>query len=156
RGRRRRRPWRWFRGKRSGAFDLLSVLAVLTLAALGVLNLYAVGGRTLAIHQLATVIVGLVLFAAFWVIGPRVLTVTGWSAYVAAVLALIAVPFVGSLPFGARRWLTIGSLTFQPSELAKLGLLLALSMVLTWRRPPWQRFLLAMALAAVPITLVIL
>ena len=150
------RPWRWFRGKGSGAFDLLSVGAVLTLAGLGVLNLYAVGGRSLALHQLQTVVVGLVLFAVFWTIGPRVLPVVGWTSYATAVLCLVAVPFVGVLAFGARRWLTLGSLTFQPSELAKLGLLLVLSMVLTWSRPAWQRFLLAMAVAAVPITLTVL
>jgi len=57
---------------------------------------------------------------------------------------------------GATRWLAIGSFTFQPSELAKLGLLLVLAAVLGSGRPAWQRFVGALLLAVVPIGLTLL
>src|SRR3954464_28297 len=63
---------------------------------------------------------------------------------------------VGQTARGATRWIAIGTFTFQPSELAKLGLLLALAVVLGSSRPAWQRFTVAVLLAAVPIGLTLL
>jgi cell division protein FtsW len=39
-------------------------------------------------------------------------------------LILVLVPFIGKGVNGARRWIAIGVMNFQPSELAKLGVLL--------------------------------
>ena len=54
-----------------------------------------------------------------------------WSyvAYWATILALVAVllPFIGSLRFGARRWIDLGIFQFQPSEFAKLAFILAMA-----------------------------
>ena len=44
-----------------------------------------------------------------------------------AVVLLLLVPFIGVKANGSRRWLGIGGLTLQPSELAKLGVILAFS-----------------------------
>ena len=46
--------------------------------------------------------------------------------YVAAILALMLVPLIGVAKHGSRRWLQIGGFQFQPSEFAKLLVLLAL------------------------------
>ena len=47
--------------------------------------------------------------------------------YAASVLFLILVALVGKTGMGAQRWLPIGPFAFQPSELAKLSLVLALA-----------------------------
>jgi len=39
-------------------------------------------------------------------------------------LALVLVPHVGKVVYGARRWISLGPLSFQPSELAKFTVLL--------------------------------
>lgn len=44
-----------------------------------------------------------------------------------AIVLLMLVPFIGVKANGSRRWLGIGGLTLQPSELAKLGVILAFS-----------------------------
>ena len=44
-----------------------------------------------------------------------------------AFLVLVQVPGVGHAAGGARRWITLGLLTFQPSEIAKLALVLWLA-----------------------------
>ena len=54
---------------------------------------------------------------------------------VTVLLALVLVPGVGLTRFGATRWLGVGGLSFQPSELAKLALLLWLADVLQRKRP---------------------
>ena len=52
-----------------------------------------------------------------------------------ALLVLVIVPGVGETRFGATRWLGVGGFVFQPSEIAKLALLLWLADVLERKRP---------------------
>lgn len=52
-----------------------------------------------------------------------------------ALLLLVVIPGVGVTRFGATRWLGFGGFVFQPSEVAKLALLLWLADVLERKRP---------------------
>ena len=47
--------------------------------------------------------------------------------YILSLFSLISVYFFGLSMYGAQRWLSLGFITFQPSEIAKLGTLLALA-----------------------------
>ncbi|MHA6615807.1 FtsW/RodA/SpoVE family cell cycle protein [Pseudonocardia sp. DLS-67] len=137
-------------------FDVVAVLAAVVLVGLGLANLYAVDGVDMAVRQATIAAVGVVLLVMLWQFRMRVLTALCWGTYIAAV-ALLATVYVAGVTFnGARRWIAVGELTFQPSELAKLGLLLALAVTLGSNQPPWQRFAFAVALAAVPIGLTVL
>jgi cell division protein FtsW (lipid II flippase) len=142
--------------RRSNAFDLLAVLAALALVGFGLANLYLIGERQLAVRQGLIAAGGVLALLVFWRVRVRYLGVLGWAAYGAALLLLVAVLAFGLSAKGARRWIAIGSFTFQPSELAKLGLLLVLAIVLGSSRPPWQRFTAAVLLAAAPIGLTLL
>ncbi len=51
--------------------------------------------------------------------------------YVGSLFLLLLVLLVGTVGGGARRWLVLGPLTLQPSEIAKLGLVMMLALVLT-------------------------
>src|SRR3954454_10306968 len=143
----RRRGPRWTRQQRrnlrSSAFDLLAVVAALALVGFGLANLYLIGEPQLAARQALIAAGGVLVLAAFWRVRVRYLGVLGWVAYGAAVLLLVGVLGFGLSANGATRWIAIGSFTFQPSELAKLGLLLVLAAVLGSSRPAWQRFGLA-------------
>ncbi len=55
---------------------------------------------------------------------------------VGALVLCLAVLVVGERVNGARRWIGVGSLTFQPSELAKLALVVWGSAYLSRKRPP--------------------
>ena len=136
---------------RGAAFDVLAIVAALVLVGLGLANLYAVDGLDMAARQASVAAAGVVLLAALWRFRIRLLTVLGWVTYGAAVLCLTAVHLAGVTFNGATRWIGIGSFTFQPSELAKLGLLLVLASVLGSNRPAWQRCVFALGLALVPI-----
>ena len=153
-GRRRTREQR--RNRRSTAFDLLAVLAAAALVGLGIANLYLIGAADLAARQGLIAAGGVLALTVFWRVRVRFLGVLAWVAYGAAVVLLVGVLAVGLSANGATRWLALGSLTFQPSELAKLGLLLVLAAVLCSSRPPWQRFVIALLLAVVPIGLTLL
>jgi cell division protein FtsI/penicillin-binding protein 2/cell division protein FtsW (lipid II flippase) len=138
------------------AFDGLAVLATLVLVVAGLANLAVVDGQATALRQAVIAAVGLVLFGVFRRVRVRLLGVLGVVAYVVAVVTLAAVPVVGLSANGATRWIGVGAFTFQPSELAKLGMLLVLAGVLASGRPAWQRFAGALLLAAVPIVLTVL
>jgi cell division protein FtsI/penicillin-binding protein 2/cell division protein FtsW (lipid II flippase) len=153
---RRRRPRRSRqerRNLRGGAFDLLAVVAALALVALGLANLYLIGAPELATRQAVIACGGVLALALFWRVRVRMLGVLSWASYTTAVVLLAAVPVVGLTANGATRWIGIGSFSLQPSELAKLGLLLVLAAVLGSTRPAWQRFSLAVLLTTVPIGL---
>src|SRR3954449_4627564 len=156
-GRGTRRRTREERRRRRGiAFDLLAVVAALALVGFGLANLYLIGEPQLAARQGLIAAGGVLALAAFWRVRVRFLGIVGWIAYGAAVVLLLGVLAFGLSAKGATRWIALGSFTFQPSELAKLGLLLVLAAVLGSSRPAWQRFTLAVLLAAVPIGLTLL
>ncbi|WP_051684141.1 FtsW/RodA/SpoVE family cell cycle protein [Blastococcus sp. URHD0036] len=144
------------RDRRSAAFDLLAVVAALALVGLGLANLYLIGERELAVRQAAIAAAGILALAVFWRVRVRFLGVLAWVAYGVAVVLLAGVLAVGLAANGATRWISVGPVTFQPSELAKLSLLLVLAAVLGSARPAWRRFVLALVLAAVPIGLTLL
>jgi cell division protein FtsI/penicillin-binding protein 2/cell division protein FtsW (lipid II flippase) len=135
--------------------DPLALLSVAVLVVLGLGNLQALGGRSLAVHQAAAVAAGLVGFVLVGRASSRNLRILAWSAYGLSLLLLVTVLAAPAVA-GARRWLSLGAFTLQPSELAKVGLLLALADVLGSERSWLRRFTLAMLTAAVPIGLVVI
>ena len=50
-----------------------------------------------------------------------------WVFYALVLLLLVAVLWKGRMVMGARRWLTVGPVNFQPSELAKIAVILVLA-----------------------------
>jgi rod shape determining protein RodA len=51
----------------------------------------------------------------------------GWIPYVLAILLLVVVALMGASGGGARRWIALGPFSLQPSEFAKLALIVALA-----------------------------
>ncbi len=80
-----------------------------------------------------------------------------WIIYGITNVSLIAVMVIGTTAKGAQRWITIGGLNLQPSEFAKLGVIITLAALLqaqTASKIPV--FLRALAVTAVPWALVFL
>jgi cell division protein FtsI/penicillin-binding protein 2/cell division protein FtsW (lipid II flippase) len=134
--------------------DPLLILALAALGSLGVVNLQSLGDTQQAVHQAATVAAG--GFAL--ILASRARTTQwrglGMAVYAVSVLLLVAVAAGGTHAYGAQRWLALGALEFQPSELAKLGLLLVLSGILASTRP--HRLLVGLGLTVLPITLTLI
>ena len=135
--------------------DPFAIAAVAVLAGLGLANLAALGDRTVVQHQLAVDAAGVVVFAVLLRWRSQGLKWLGWGCYVLSLVLLLAVDLLGSTVNGARRWLDLGSFTMQPSELAKLGLVLVLAQVLGSDRSWPRRLAGALAVAALPIALVV-
>ncbi|MBA8802494.1 cell division protein FtsI/penicillin-binding protein 2/cell division protein FtsW (lipid II flippase) [Nocardioides ginsengisegetis] len=136
-------------------WDPLALTAVLILAGLGLANLAALGDSSVMRHQLLVDAAGVVLFVVLLRWRSDGLRWLGWGCYVASLLMLVTVDLRGATVNGARRWLDLGTFTMQPSELAKLGLLLVLAQVLGSDHAWPRRLVTALAVAAAPISLVV-
>ncbi|WP_346289139.1 rod shape-determining protein RodA [Sphaerothrix gracilis] len=80
-----------------------------------------------------------------------------WIIYAATNLSLIAVIFIGTSGLGAQRWITIGGFNVQPSEFAKLGLIITLAALLRGKEASTLLGMIkALAITAVPWALVFL
>ncbi|MDQ2795926.1 MAG: putative lipid II flippase FtsW [Actinomycetota bacterium] len=79
-----------------------------------------------AVKELAFIVVGLVIFWASMRVSPRAFRFLTYPMLAIALISLVAVlvPGVGVGVYGARRWIDIGPLQLQPSEFAKLAMLL--------------------------------
>jgi rod shape determining protein RodA len=81
-----------------------------------------------------------------------------YPVYIVALILLLGVEFFGDISKGAQRWLQIGPLRFQPSEIMKVGVVLALArfyhgMSADSARASWW-LLVPVALIAMPTLLV--
>lgn len=59
---------------------------------------------------------------------------------IAAVILLMLVPIIGTNANGARRWIGLGAFTIQPSEIAKIGIILAFASMICARRGRMKSF----------------
>jgi rod shape determining protein RodA len=121
---------RKMRGFSGLVIDVPLLVLVLLTAALGFVVLYsALGANTgLLLRQGLRFAVGLAAFFAFSQVPPRYLRIwTPWAFFLGVAL-LIAVAIEGEIGKGAQRWLDLGVVTFQPSELMKL----AAPMMVAW------------------------
>lgn len=77
--------------------------------------------------------VGLVI--AMWLARSRYENLLDWQWIIYAVvnLSLLAVIFIGTVGLGAQRWISIGGFNIQPSEFAKLGMIITLAKLLSQR-----------------------
>ena len=53
---------------------------------------------------------------------------------IAAIVLLMLVPVIGTNANGARRWIGLGAFTIQPSEIAKIGIILSFALMICARR----------------------
>ena len=109
--------------------DLWLVIPLLTLSIGGLFVLYSASGQSDVIlsaqmRNIAVAMTVLLIAAQF-----RVETLRGISPYIflLATLLLVAVAFFGVGAKGAQRWLSLGFIRFQPSEVMKVAMPLALA-----------------------------
>ena len=103
------------------------ILLVSAVAITGFLMLYSVAGGDLSPwsgRQINRFGAGIVLMLIIALIDIRIWKWFSPFAYIGGVALLVAVEFVGTKGMGAQRWLGIGPLQIQPSELMKIGLIL--------------------------------
>jgi rod shape determining protein RodA len=110
------------------SWPLLIVLCLLT--AVGLAAQYSVAGGSWspwAERHAIRFVTGLGLLIVIAVVPLEIWLRLAWPAYGVALGALALVPVMGTEALGARRWLALGPLSFQPSEMMKVAIVIALA-----------------------------
>jgi len=109
--------------------DVILLTPMLLIMAMGLMILFSAsdGDWTTVNKQIRNFIIG---FGALLVVAQiRIDTIRRWSPalYLAALFLLLLVPFLGVGAKGAQRWLSLGFIRFQPSEIMKIAMPLAVA-----------------------------
>lgn len=138
-------------------FDWILLLLLLVVAAISILNLYSAtypirdeGGSQIFVRQIYWFIVGFFVFLLMTTFNYYALERLAYPIYFFSVALLILVLVVGKITAGSQRWLDLGPVSFQPSELAKISILMVFSKFFSEKgwyqeyrlRDLWQPFLL--------------
>jgi rod shape determining protein RodA len=150
--------WRKLRAQ----FDWLLACTILAITAIGLVNLYSatqVAPKGLYQNQLMWFSVGLILFVVISSIDYRVYERYAYALYGVVLVLLVAVLLGGRVAKGSSRWLQIGPFGVQPSELAKIGVILAMAKLfsgdpLDLALRPWRYVGAALLLLAIPAALI--
>jgi rod shape determining protein RodA len=112
------------------AFPWHVALLVIAISGIGVWNLASASRSAHAavwVSQATWMGAGAFLFLLVVLVDYRHFQRLAWVAYGGVVLLLVVVLVKGRVVMGARRWITYGPVNFQPSELAKIAVMLALA-----------------------------
>lgn len=138
------------------------ILLICAIASVGFLMLYSVAGGSLSVWaepQMKRFAMGMFLLFVvamvpiwFW----RNMSTVG---YVLTLLLLVYVEFAGATGMGAQRWIDLGFMRLQPSELMKITMVMFLAAYYDWlpiektSRPVWV--LIPVILIMLPVLLVL-
>jgi rod shape determining protein RodA len=114
------------------------LLGLFCLAVLGIGTLYAaIHHGDISIWQRQNIywLLGAGVFLAVSFVPLRMIGLAAWPIYLLALILLLLIPLVGDLQMGARRWLNLGIINLQPSELMKWALMFLLAHWFASREP---------------------
>ncbi len=119
-------------------FDWVLLILVLLISCIGLLNLYSAGhnltyisGKPLYIKQVYWILIGLLLMVVSASIDYHFIVRHGYVIYVISLLLLFWIFVHGNIAHGSQRWLILNGFSFQPSELMKLTIIIALTKYIT-------------------------
>ena len=147
--------------------QLLALLAcMLLLYFTGVANLYSASGTRVETgfafesfyqRQLVWGLCGLGCMLLAMLFDYRQLRNLAWPAYLVFLILLMLVPLVGSTFYGAKRWISFGLFTIQPSEPIKIAVLILVARLLARDSQPlgWKNFISVLAVGLVPMVFIL-
>lgn len=127
---------------------------------LSVLGIFVVGSAKASLQgrQIFGVAVGIAIMVTVSLFDYIWLLEFHWLIYIAAIASLGSVLLIGQTVNGAKRWINLGFTTFQPSELAKILLILFFSKYImdhTENLNEWPTLFKYAVLAAIPLGLIV-
>ncbi len=110
-----------------GMVALIICIALIGLSAVYSATYTQYGPSSLFKKQVVWVLIGIVVMIGALLPDYHTVGRYAYILYAVSIVALVLVALVGRTGMGAQRWLPLGPFQFQPSELAKLSLVLALA-----------------------------
>lgn len=151
-------------GQVGWSFPIIVALLALCIASLFAITSATYGNDLLKdspATQSKYIVVGFIVYLALALTPYQILVRISPILYAVGVCLLVVcyIPHIGRVGHGARSWIKIGPLGFEPAEFAKLTYILGLAWFLRVRENQIQSIstvLMALAIAAVPFALVLL
>lgn len=147
-----RKYWQWLVAPLDGPLLLLTAL----LLALALVVMASAAPERMMAHSI-NIGIALVVMRAIAQLPPQRLMHLALPIYVVGVLLLVAVALFGDISKGARRWLNLGFIRIQPSELMKIAMPLMLAWYFQKHEAAlrWREYLIATCLLMVPVALIV-
>jgi len=134
--------------------DVPLLLGLVMLCGLGLVVLYSAGGEStdLVVRQGVRMLIAFGVMFVLAQVAPSHLVYWSPWLYVLGLGLLVAVLLFGDVAQGAQRWLRLGPVKFQPSEIAKVSVPMMVAWFLAERTLPPRigRVLIGLALVALP------
>ena len=118
-----------------GRFSWGMFVPMCMVLAISIVVLYSAGGgnwRPFALSQLMKIVLGFIVFFTAAFMNIKIWIKSAYLIYAVALIMIVLVTFVGHTGMGAQRWLNLGFIHIQPSELIKIALVLALARYFAW------------------------
>lgn len=136
------------------------ILWVFALTAIGIAVIgSAVPGENFQNRQIMGLAIGTVIMLVLMLIDYNWILKLHWLIYLACIVLLFLVLKLGENHKGATRWVEIAGITFQPSEFAKIMMILFWSWLLG-KNPnmvkKWKYFFITVLLTAIPLLLIVM
>ena len=158
------------RNKEFAKVDWITLATFISLVVIGWMMIYASGYseltdsttpffRTNAGKQLIAIIISAFAFLLVFITDFKFWSTLSYPIYLVGLLLLVMVLFFGQKIKGSTSWFNLGGFSFQPSEFAKFGTMLAMAAYLSYFKTNLKQFksrLIAMMLFAVPIGLILM
>ena len=125
-----------------GRFDLMQIIPLALLLTVGMLFVHSTGQQVGGHHvelfyrQCVYLGVGVALWFAFILIDYRWIGLFSVLFYPAVIAILVLVLFFGPLRNNTRRWIDLGPISIQPSELGKMAVLFSIAWLASLARAP--------------------
>ncbi|GIK23166.1 MAG: rod shape-determining protein RodA [Ignavibacteriota bacterium] len=150
--------------KLSDKFDFGLFIPVLILFLVGLTAIYSstFNHPTMSGNFNRQLVFGIAAFIVFFItysVPSNTFRMIAIPTYLFSLLLLVIVLVVGRKTSGARSWLDFGPLGFQPSELAKLGTILVMSLFLSRKNTDIESFkdiVLALCIGFLPVMMILL
>ncbi|MDG1839630.1 MAG: FtsW/RodA/SpoVE family cell cycle protein [Dehalococcoidia bacterium] len=108
------------------------------------------------VNHIAFGLIGLVVMITITYVPNEMLKAVAPSGYVFSLVLLALVILVGDESFGAKRWLRLGPLSFQPMELAKISTILMIAFIGSRYRPALIPLCLVLIITGIPTLMILL
>jgi rod shape determining protein RodA len=117
----------------NGKFEWPMIMISIVLSGIGLCLVYSAtvpfgeAGRLYVMRQITWCSLGLVLAAVLLIFDYELLDHWALRIYIIIIVALIVVWATGKVAYGSKRWMQMGLMRFQPSEFAKLAVIVILA-----------------------------
>lgn len=134
------------------------IFLALILSIMGIANVHSAtdGGKT--VTSIMHLFLGIIIMFVIALSPIQLLMRSAIPLYLAGVILLILVEFVGVSAKGAQRWLDLGFIRFQPSEIMKIAVPLSMAWIIhhLYEKSYWMQIPIALVVISIPFLLILI